>query len=120
MSISSGKSDEGTNQNTMNSMNAMNGLMNDIPSTPGSLSGKQNGQLNNTQNEGGTPKPVIERGASWSYNETRILLSLWGQDMVQRQLTNSKRTRHVWEKIAEKIKEFGFQRTAGKFRVCVI
>lgn len=61
-----------------------------------------------------TPKPVIERGASWSYNETRILLSLWGQDMVQRQLTNSKRTRHVWEKIAERIKEHGYERTPGK------
>lgn len=59
-------------------------------------------------------RPVIERGASWSYNETRILLSLWGQDMVQRQLTNSKRTRHVWEKIADKIREHGFERTAGE------
>ena len=59
-------------------------------------------------------RPIIERGASWSYNETRILLSLWGQDMVQRQLTNSKRTRHVWEKIAERIREHGFERTAGK------
>lgn len=58
-------------------------------------------------------RPVIERGASWSYNETRILLSLWGQDMVQRQLTNSKRTRHVWEKIAERIRVHGFDRTAG-------
>lgn len=131
MSISSGKSEEGTNQNqNMNSMNAMNGVMNDSmpPSTPGSLSGKlQNGlqQLNSIQqqqqsnNESGTPKPVIERGASWSYNETRILLSLWGQDMVQRQLTNSKRTRHVWEKIAEKIKEYGFQRTAEQVRTRV-
>lgn len=61
-------------------------------------------------------KSVIERGASWSNNETTILLSLWGQDMVQRQLTNSKRTRHVWEKIASKIKEFGFNRTPGMFR----
>jgi len=106
--------------NSMNVINAINGLMNDIPSTPGSLNGKQNGQQNMSSNqEGGTPKPVIERGASWSYNETRILLSLWGQDMVQRQLTNSKRTRHVWEKIAEKIKEFGFQRTAEQVRTRV-
>ena len=122
MSIS-GKSDDGNNQ-TMNSINAMNGVMNDgngSVSAPGSVSGKQqNGSSQSQQNasqqqggEGATPKPVIERGASWSYNETRILLSLWGQDMVQRQLTNSKRTRHVWVKIAEKIGEFGFQRTAG-------
>lgn len=65
--------------------------------------------------QGSSIKPTIERGASWSYSETRILLSLWGQDLVQRQLTNSKRTRHVWEKIAERIKEHGYERTAGKF-----
>lgn len=116
----------------MNSINAMNGVMNDgngSVSAPGSISGKQqNGsslpnasqqQSQQPGGEGATPKPVIERGASWSYNETRILLSLWGQDMVQRQLTNSKRTRHVWVKIAEKIGEFGFQRTAGNLRVFV-
>lgn len=73
-------------------------------------------QQQTTGTPNGQPvRPVIERGASWSYNETRILLSLWGQDMVQRQLTNSKRTRHVWEKIAERIREHGFERTAGKF-----
>lgn len=124
MSIS-GNSDDGNNQNTMNSMNAMNGIMNNAPSTPGSINGKQSSNVaqmlaqNASNTEGGTPKPVIERGASWSYNETRILLSLWGQDMVQRQLTNSKRTRHVWEKIAEKIKEFGFQRSAEQVRTRV-
>lgn len=83
MSISSSKSDEGTNQNmnSINSINAMNGLltMHNL-STPASLNGKQNGQQQNStngqqqNNENGTPKPVIERGASWSYNETRILL----------------------------------------------
>lgn len=69
---------------------------------------------NNGNGSQSSSRPVIERGASWSYNETRILLSLWGQDMVQRQLTNSKRTRHVWEKIADRIREHGFERTAGE------
>lgn len=59
-------------------------------------------------------RPAIERGASWSYGETKILLALWTQDIVQRQLTNSKRTRHIWQKIAEKINENGYHRTAGK------
>jgi len=45
-------------------------------------------------------RPVIERGASWSYNETRILLSLW-------------------EKIAERIREHGFDRTADQVRTRV-
>lgn len=62
-------------------------------------------------------RPAIERGASWSYGETKILLALWTQDIVQRHLTNSKRTRHVWQKIAERIRENGYDRTAGEF-VC--
>lgn len=80
MSIS-GNSEDGNNQNTMNSMNAINGIMNNAPSTPGSISGKQSSNVaqmlaqNTSNTEGGTPKPVIERGASWSYNETRYLLS---------------------------------------------
>ncbi|KAI1290242.1 Zinc finger and SCAN domain-containing protein 29 [Halotydeus destructor] len=80
-----------------------------------------NSQSANSTPQGGNQpnRPVIERGASWSFNETRILLSLWGQDMVQRQLTNSKRTRHVWEKIAERIREHGFERTADQVRTRV-
>ena len=91
-------------------------LSNGSSSSNGPLSSHLSGSLNASArpNGGGTPKQSIERGASWSYNETRILLSLWGQDMVQRQLTNSKRTRHVWEKIAERIKEHGYERTPGK------
>ena len=71
---------------------------------------------NNTTANNPNNKPVIERGASWSFNETRALLSLWGQDMVQRQLTNSKRTRHVWEKIAEKLNEIGYHRSPDQVR----
>jgi len=78
-----------------------------------------NNSSNGMNNTGvGNPiKGTIERGASWSFNETRLLLSLWGQDMVQRQLTNSKRTRHVWETIAKKIRDHGFERTPGKLNV---
>lgn len=64
-------------------------------------------------------RPAIERGASWSYGETKILLALWTQDIVQRHLTNSKRTRHVWQKIAERIRENGYDRTADQVRTRV-
>lgn len=81
----------------------------------------QNGSANTnntnaatTNTSSGSTKPIIERGASWAFGETKLLLALWSQDMVQRQLTNSKRTRHVWEKIAERIREHGYDRTAGK------
>ena len=64
-------------------------------------------------------KPAMERGASWSYSETKALLSFWGQDLVQRQLTNSKRTRHVWASIADHINKLGYQRTAEQVRTRV-
>lgn len=83
-------------------------------SGPGQNSSPNQSPPGSQSQNNNTGKGTIERGASWSYNETRILLSLWGQDMVQRQLTNSKRTRHVWEKIAERIREHGFERTPGK------
>ncbi len=76
---------------------------------------KRDSTIDHSLNDSQPSKPSIERGASWSLNETRILLSLWGQDMVQRQFTNSKRTRQVWEKIAERIREHGYERTPGKF-----
>ena len=63
------------------------------------------------QNGTTIPKPAIERGASWTFGETKILLALWG--VSKRQLTNSKRTKHVWEKIAERIRENGYDRTPG-------
>ncbi|XP_074602719.1 uncharacterized protein LOC141856334 [Brevipalpus obovatus] len=80
----------------------------------------QNTSSNGINTGGNNPiKGTIERGASWSFNETRLLLSLWGQDMVQRQLTNSKRTRHVWETIAKKIRDHGFERTPDQVRTRV-
>lgn len=79
------------------------------PVSPASSAGLLGGSIRS-----GGLKQVVERGASWGHNETGILLKYWGEDMVQRQLTNSKRTRHVWERIAEKIRQHGFERTAGK------
>lgn len=79
----------------------------------------QNGTITTANNNNTTTKPIIERGASWGFGETKLLLALWSQDMVQRQLTNSKRTRHVWEKIAERIREHGYERTADQVRTRV-
>lgn len=66
-----------------------------------------------------TNKTIIERGASWTYEETKLLLILWGQDLVQRQETKSKRTKEVYEKISEKFNQNGFERTADQVRTRV-
>lgn len=60
-------------------------------------------------------KPAVEACASWRYRETGLLLYLWGQDSVQRELLNAKRSRHVWQQIAQQLCEQGYDRTAGRF-----
>lgn len=75
----------------------------------------QTNLTNGNSNENSGSKTTFERGASWSYPETALLLYLWGQDVVQKQLENCKRTRHVWGQIAEQICEQGFERSAGRF-----
>lgn len=64
-------------------------------------------------------KTIIERGASWTLEETKLLLSLWGQDLVQRQATCLKRTKEVYEKISEKFNQSGFERTPDQVRTRV-
>lgn len=64
-------------------------------------------------------KNIIERGASWTLEETKLLLSLWGQDLVQRQATNAKRTKEVYEKISEKFAQHGWDRTSDQVRTRV-
>lgn len=48
-----------------------------------------------------------------------MLLALWGQDLVQRQATNTKRTKEVYERISEKFMQNGFDRTADQVRTRV-
>lgn len=64
-------------------------------------------------------KTIIERGASWTLEETKLLLALWGQDLIQRQSTNAKRSKEVYEKISEKFTQNGFERTPDQVRTRV-
>lgn len=101
--------------NTVRQVSLINGARYCNGSGLSSPNQSPNGLHNGANQHHTSNKGTIERGVSWGYNETRLLLSLWGHDMIQRQLTNSKRTKHVWEKIAEKIREHGFERTSGQF-----
>jgi hypothetical protein len=64
-------------------------------------------------------KTIIERGASWTLEETKLLLSLWGQDHIARKDTTHKRTKEVYEKISEKFNQSGFERTPDQVRTRV-
>lgn len=61
-------------------------------------------------------KTIIERGASWTLEETKLLLRLWGKDLVERQSSGAKRTKEVYERIADKFMEIGHERTADQVR----
>lgn len=63
-----------------------------------------------------TMKTIIERGASWTLEETKLLLRLWGKDLVERQASGAKRTKEVYEAIATKFTESGHERTAEQVR----
>lgn len=64
-------------------------------------------------------KTIIERGASWTLDETKLLLTLWGQDQVQRKDTPHKRTKEVYERIANMFNQRGFERTPEQVRTRV-
>lgn len=61
-------------------------------------------------------KNIIERGASWTLEETKLLLLLWGQDLVSRQSTNTKRTKETYDRISDKFAQNGYERTADQVR----
>lgn len=61
-------------------------------------------------------KTIIERGASWTLEETKLLLRLWGKDLIERQETGAKRSKECYERIAEEFIKCGHERTADQVR----
>ena len=58
-------------------------------------------------------------GSSWSVEETRALLNLWGEDRVQRQLQGAVRNKGIFEGIQRALASLGYQRTWLQCRVKV-
>nr|XP_060616192.1 myb/SANT-like DNA-binding domain-containing protein 7 isoform X1 [Anolis sagrei ordinatus]XP_060616193.1 myb/SANT-like DNA-binding domain-containing protein 7 isoform X1 [Anolis sagrei ordinatus]XP_060616194.1 myb/SANT-like DNA-binding domain-containing protein 7 isoform X1 [Anolis sagrei ordinatus] len=56
------------------------------------------------------------RGMSWSPAETEELIAIWGEPIVQEQLHESHRNLDVFEKVAEKMRAMGRDRTAEECR----
>ena len=50
-------------------------------------------------------------GADWTAEETRTLISIWGQSQVQAQLDGVTRNRHIYEAIAREHVDAGYNRT---------
>lgn len=56
--------------------------------------------------------PDQGRKMTWSYQETRTLLGIWGEDGVQQTLRGCLKNRHVFDYIAGKMCDHGFVRTS--------
>ena len=50
-------------------------------------------------------------GSGWSAEETRSLISLWGEANVQSQLDGVSRNRVIYERIARDMDSLGYERT---------
>ena len=48
---------------------------------------------------------------SWTNDETKTLLSIWGDETVQRRLDSAHRNRDIYQAIARDMEEQGYERT---------
>ena len=53
---------------------------------------------------------------SWSTEETRTLISIWGDESVQSCLDSAHRNRHIFEQIAREMSEKGYEKTWQQYR----
>lgn len=56
-------------------------------------------------------------GSAWSVEETRVLLNLWGDERVQRDLDGATRNRTIFERIQREHTRMGYQRMWQQCRV---
>ena len=49
--------------------------------------------------------------AGWNEDVTKALIGIWGQESVQSQLDSVVRNRAIYEKVAKKLEEAGYERT---------
>lgn len=57
--------------------------------------------------------------AGWTTEETRALVSIWGQENVQSELDGVQRNRTIYERIARELKDRGFDKTWQQCRTKV-
>ena len=47
----------------------------------------------------------------WSYDNTKALVTIWGQEDVQRQLDGIQRNRIVYQRVASELRKVGVEKT---------
>ena len=59
---------------------------------------------------------MAEKGKQWSDHETKLLLELWSEDSIQRQLQDAARNDAIFRRIAQDLAKSGFERTVAQIR----
>ena len=69
-------------------------------------------QLNRFKRKPLTTRTVAEanRGATWADKEVKALLTIWGDSKIQEELDGAVRNKVVFERIAKKLQEQGYER----------
>ena len=60
-----------------------------------------------------------EQMAQWSDAETAKLVEIWSEDKIQEELEGCKKNKHIYEKIANRMKIEGFDRSTEQCRLKV-
>ena len=53
---------------------------------------------------------MAKRGETWSENETKALLSVWGREEIMEMLNNTHKNAEIYEKISKEMSVLGYQR----------
>jgi len=56
---------------------------------------------------------------SWSVEETKALIAVWGQESVQNQLERVHRNRDVYQRISMELEEYGYEKSWQQCRTKV-
>ena len=59
---------------------------------------------------------MAARGTTWSEEEVKVLLAIWGDEKVQCELDGAKRKHPLHEKIAKQLNEKGYHRDAEQVK----
>ena len=60
---------------------------------------------------------MAEKGCVWSDVETKLLLEIWSQENIQKQLQGSFRNVNIYSKLVEELRRNGYHSTVAQCRI---
>ena len=57
-----------------------------------------------------------DRGLTWTHDETRALIWIWADSEIQKDFETCRRNASIYEKLATRLRDSGFERTTSQCR----